>query len=408
MHHFNVESLRVCFQELEGKKAIGSDGVSKDMYGANLDENLPRIVQQLKTMSYRPSPVRQVLIPKEGQTGAVRPLGISNFEDKLIQKMTQKLLESIYEPLFLDCSFGFRPKKSCHDAIQALGTHLLHHEVDTVIDIDLSNFFGTIDHQMLKEMLCEKIKDKRFIRYISRMFKAGVLTDGELSISDEGVPQGSICSPVLANIYAHYVIDTWFQTVAKRHCRRRIELFRYADDAVICCRDHKDAERIRVALIKRLAKFNLKLNEEKTKLVSFSKAECRKGNNQGVFDFLGFTFYLGRSRKGRVIPKVKTSGKRVRSKLTKVNQWARQVRNRVPLAVIWKIFRAKLAGHIRYFGMSFNARRVGQFLYQSTRILFKWLNRRSQRKSFNWKKFGRFLRLFPLPRVRVYHTLYSQ
>ncbi len=407
MHHYNVDSLRVCFQELDGKRALGNDGISKEDYGVHLEENLTNVVQHMKSMSYRPKPVRQVLIPKEGKPGVTRPLGISNFEDKLIQKMTKKILESIYEPLFLDCSFGFRPNKSCHNAIQALGHYLLHNEVQTIIDMDLSNFFGTINHEIMVGILRKKIKDQRFIRYINRMIKAGVLLEQELTVSDEGVPQGSLCSPVLANIYAHYVLDTWFQFVVKKHCRGRVELFRYADDAVICCRDCNDAERIKVALIKRLAKFKLKLNEDKTKLVSFSKAKRRNGYKQGAFDFLGFTFYLGRSRKGNVIPKVKTSGKRLRSKLKAVNQWARQNRNKVQLTEIWKTFCAKLAGHIQYFGVTFNARHIDKFLYQATRILFKWLNRRSQRKSFNWLQFSRFMRLFPLPRVRIYHSLYG-
>ncbi len=285
-------------------------------------------------MSYRPGPVRQVLIPKEGQAGATRPLGISNFEDKLIQKMTQKILESIYEPLFLDSSYGFRPGRGCHDAIQALGRHLVRNEVQTVIDMDLSNFFGSVDHKLLQEMLSEKIKDRRFIRYISRMFKAGVLEEGDLSISDEGVPQESICSPILANIYAHFVIEVWVEEVVRKHCGGRVGLFRYADDAVICCRFQGDAKRIRVALEKRLAKYDLELNEDKTRLVAFSKDKSSYGTKQGVFDFLGLTFYPGRSRKGHVIPKVKTSGKRLRSKLKSVNQWARRVRNRVGLPVI--------------------------------------------------------------------------
>ena len=407
MHHFNVDSLRDCYQELDGRKALGTDGMSKERYGLNLEDNLVAVVECLKTMSYRPSPVRQVLIPKEGKTGATRPLGISNFEDKLIQKMTQKVLESIYEPQFLDSSFGFRPNKSCHDAIQALGRHLLLNEVQTVIDLDLADFFGSIDHKLLEQMLREKIKDQRFIRYIIRMFKAGMLSGDELLVTDEGVPQGSICSPILANIYAHYVIDLWLHEVVKKHCRGRVELFRYADDAIICCGWHGDAERIKVALVKRLAKFNLSLNEEKTKLVSFSKVQTRKGVKQGVFDFLGFTFYLGRSRKGNVVPKVKTSGIRLRSKLTKVNLWARRVRNRARLPDIWKTFQAKLAGHIRYYGVSFNAKRLEKFLYQATRILFKWLNRRSQRKSFSWDQFNCFMQTFPLPQVRIYHRLYG-
>jgi hypothetical protein len=238
------------------------------------------------------------------------------------------------------------------------------------------------------------------------MFKAGVLADGELSISDEGLPQGSIASPVLANVFAHYVIDTWFEDTVKAHCVGRVELYRYADDAIICCQYERDAQRIKKALGQRLAKYHLALNEEKTRLVSFSKRAQRRGDKPGAFDFLGFTFYLGRTRRGATLPKVKTSGKRLRGKLKRVELWARQVRNVLPLKAIWNRFRAKLKGHIQYYAMSFNSRAVGRFVYQATRILFRHLNRRSQRKSFTWEQFNRFLANHPLPPVRIQHALY--
>ena len=407
MHHFNESSLKECFYQLSADRAVGADGITKADYAANLDENLKALIGRMKQMAYRPGPVRRVLIPKEGKPEATRPLGISNFEDKIVQKMMQRILESIYEPLFLDCSYGFRPGRGCHDAIRALHHHLYRNEVQTVIDVDLSGYFDSIEHGHLLAFLRMKIQDWRFLRYVSRMLKAGVLSEGELMVSDEGVPQGSICSPILSNIFAHYVIDEWFEDVVKQHCAEKVELFRYADDAVICCQYESDAKRILRALVMRLEKYGLKLNEEKTRFVSFSKRAYQQGVKQEAFDFLGFTFYIGRSRKGTPIPKVKSSGKRIRGKLKRVNQWARSVRSRYSLAEIWGIYCAKLEGHIRYYGVSFNAPHVGKFLQAATRILFKWLNRRGQRKSFNWEQFERFMETHPLPRVRTYHTLFK-
>jgi group II intron reverse transcriptase/maturase len=406
IHHFNEESLKECFNLISGNKAVGADGITKADYAQNLSQNLKGLVAKMKRMAYRPAPVRQVLIPKEGKPSAKRPLGISNFEDKIVQKMMQRVLESIYEPLFLECSYGFRPKRGCHDAIKALHQYLYRNEVQTVIDVDLASYFDSIDHNILKAILRHKIKDKRFIRYIARMFKAGVLAKGELTISDEGVPQGSICSPILANIFAHYVIDRWFETVVKRHCHGNVQIIRYADDMVICCQYHKDAMRIRRALQQRLDKYKLNLNTEKTRLVSFSKRAYRIGQKQQSFDFLGFTFYLGRSRKGTAIPKLKSCGKRIRVKLKRVNQWARMIRNRCKLKEIWKTYGAKLEGHIQYYGVSFNSAHVKQFIHAATRILFKWINRRSQRKSFNWEQFNRFIQANPLPKVRITTTLF--
>jgi group II intron reverse transcriptase/maturase len=405
MHLFNEESLKVCFNALDGKKAVGIDGVDKAAYKEHLDENLKNLMSRMKRMAYRPGPVRQVRIPKEGKPGAMRPLGISNLEDKIVHKMTQKVLESIYEPIFLECSYGFRPARGAHDALKALHRHLYRHEVQTVIDVDLANFFGTIDHKLLENIVRKKIQDERFIRYLIRMFKAGVLADSDLTISDEGVPQGSSCSPVLANVFAHYVIDEWFERTVKRHCAGKVELFRYCDDAVICCQSQYDAKRIERALGQRLAKYGLKLNKEKTKLVSFSKREARQGIKQGAFDFLGFTIYWGRSRKGHAIPKVKTNGRRLRAKLKRVKAWAISVKNRLKLKEIWKRFCIKLRGHIRYYGVSFNLAGIRRFHRAAIQILFKWLNRRSQRKSFDWDKFNLFMKLYPPPRTKIYHPL---
>lgn len=406
MHLFNEESLTESFHGLDAKKAVGVDGVSKAIYGRDLINNIKELTNKMKNMAYRPAPVKEVLIPKEGKPGATRPLGISILEDKIVQGMMRKVLESIYEPLFLECSFGFRPGKSCHDAIKALSNHLYKNDIQVVIDMDLKNFFGTIDHELLKQILETKVKDTRFMRYISRMFKAGVLVEGELTISEEGVPQGSICSPILANVFAHYAIDLWIRDMVKPNCRGAVELFRYADDAVICCQYEEDAKRIKSTLGKRLGKFKLQINEDKTKLVSFDKYAMAQGIRQGTFDFLGFTFYLGNSKTGRIIPKLKTRSKTLISKLKKVALWFKEIKDKKPLKIIWKTFCAKIRGHIQYYGVSHNFDEIEKFFRESKRIAYKWLNRRSQRKSFNWEKFTLFVNRNPLPKVRIVHKLF--
>jgi RNA-directed DNA polymerase len=406
MHHFDFVALIHCFEQLDGKKAVGIDGVDKKSYGKELFGNIERLIQNLKDMAYHPGPVREVLIPKEGKPGAVRPLGISNFEDKIVQKRVQEILESIYEPLFMECSYGFRPGRGCHDAIKDLQSHLYYNEIQTIIDVDLKNFFGTIDHELLLDLLKEKIKDTKFIRYIKRMFKAGVMSKDDLRMSDEGVPQGSVCSPICSNIFAHFAVDVWVKEMVQPNCKGRVALFRYADDMVICCQYDTDAQRIKRALGRRLDKFKLQLNEDKTKLVSFDKKQARMGVKQGTFDFLGFTFYWGKSRAGKTIPKLKTKAKTMKAKLNRVSEWAKQVMNVMLLKDLWPRLISKLRGHVQYYGVSHNVRGVGQFLYEAKKIIFKCLNRRSQRKSFTWEKFCLFVEKHPLPTARVVHHLF--
>lgn len=406
MQHVNAESLEACYKELDGKKAVGIDGQTKQEYGEHLKENIEELVAKMKTMTYRPGAVREVLIPKEGQKGKYRPLGISNFEDKMVQLMISKILEAIYESAFLGSSYGFRPGRSCHTAIKALYEYLYRNECETIIDVDLKNFFGTINHEKLVEILRERIKDEKFIRYIVRMLRAGVLSEGELRKTDEGSPQGSIASPILSNIYAHYAIDEWFEEEVKKAVAGKVEIFRYCDDIVICCQYKRDAERIRKALGKRLARYSLSLNEDKTKLIAFSKKEQKAGKQQGSFDFLGFTFYFGISRRGNTVVKIRTSRKRIKAKLKRVTEWVKKSRGNKKLKELWHEFAIKLSGHLRYYGISFNSKAVCTFFYQSMRIFFKWMNRRSQRKSMNWEQFNLFMRKYPLPAIKVYHRLF--
>jgi len=405
LHHVcNERSLAECFHSLDGRKAVGVDGIRKEDYAKNLEGNLQMLANRIKSMSYRPQPVREKLIPKEGKPGATRPLGIGCLEDKIVQKGFAQVLEAIYEPLFLDCSYGFRPGRNCHDAVKKLHHTLYSQPISTVVDIDIKAYFNTIDHKWLMQMLELKISDRKFLRYIGRMLKAGVLREGEFHITDEGTPQGSLVSPVLSNIYLHYVLDLWFEHELKKHCIGRAWLFRYADDAIACFECEEDAQKYAETLPGRMAKFGLEVSAEKSAMVHFCKNSTKDRN--GTFNFLGFTFYLGMSRSNRRIPKVRTNRKKFKVKLRRVKEWMQQVKTGRRIGWIWDTFRAKIRGHIQYFGVSFNTKNVERFLYEATRIVFKWLNRRSQRKSYTWDGFSKFQKQFPLPKVCVVHKLF--
>ncbi len=403
MPHVNRESLTRCFHELDERKAVGIDRVTKEEYRQDLAKNIDNLILRMKTMTYCPSPVREVLIPKDN--GQFRPLGISNLEDKMVQRMFSKILEAIYEPIFQDCSFGFRRGVGCHTAIRQCYQHLYHGKVGYIIDLDLENYFGSIDHKKLVSILKMKITDERFIRYIVRMLKAGVLSDGELRMTDEGTPQGSCVSPVLSNIFAHYAFDIWFKGAVKKYTRGQVEMYRYCDDIIFCCELQEDAEKVYRSLQGRTERFSLKMNVEKTKRITFSKAKARRGEKQGTFDFLGFTFYISK-RRGRILPKIKSNGRRIRKKLQVVKEWCRANRHRGTLCELWERFCKKLRGHAQYYAVSDNYKGVKNFFHYAIRIFFKWMNRRSQRRSFDWNKFNRFLANFPPPRVRIVHKLY--
>jgi RNA-directed DNA polymerase len=404
MHHINEGSLAESFHSLDGRKAVGVDGIRKEDYARNLDSNLKTLVSSMKSMSYRPRPAREKLIPKEGKSGKTRPLGIGCLEDKMVQKCFAQILAAIYEPLFLDCSYGFRPGRSCHDAVKKLHNTLYTQPVSTVVDMDITSYFNTIDHEWLMRMLELKISDRKFLRYIRRMLKAGVLREGEFTMTDEGTPQGSLVSPILSNIYLHYVLDLWFEHAVKRCCKGNAWLFRYADDCIACFESEEDAQEYAKVLPERMAKFGLEVSAEKSSIVRFSK---RPPNDQnGTFNFLGFTFYMGVSRKGSPVPKVKTNRKKLKAKLRAVRDWMKKVKNTKRLTWIWDTFRAKVRGHIQYYSTSFNSRSVNTFLHEAKKTVFKWLNRRSQRKSFSWDKFIQFVKQFPLPKVLVVHELF--
>jgi group II intron reverse transcriptase/maturase len=352
-HHITRDRVRKNLLQIPKRSAAGVDGQTVEAAKKSFDGWIEPMLQSIHRQGYRAPDIRRVYIPKPGKTEK-RPLGVPTVADRALQRSTAEVLTAIYEQDFLPCSFGGRPKLSAHHALATLNEVIAGGLTSWVLEADLKNFFGTLDHKILEGFLREKIADQRFIRYILRMFKAGVLSEGELIISEEGVPQGSIVSPILANIYAHKVLDEWVEKIIQPHCKGKVKLFRYADDGVICCEKEEDAIRVKAGLTKRLAKYKLSLNEDKTKLVEFSRKKAEQGQPQGTFDFLGFTFYWGKSRRGNWIPKLKTNGKTMRKKLVRVKEWIKTNRNKVKLKELWKTFQAKLRGHIQYYGVSFN------------------------------------------------------
>lgn len=404
MPHFNLRNLAQCFDELDAKKAVGIDGKTKEEYGKNLNENLTKLIERMKTMSYRPQPAREVLIPKAD--GKLRPLGIACIEDKIVQAMYAKVLEAIYEPLFKDCSYGFRPGRNCHQMVKGVNDYIFSHWCPIILDVDLENFFGTIQHPKLLALLEMKIKDKVFLRYISRMLKSGILTKEGFKMGTEGTAQGSVCSPILANIFAHYALDAWFEDVVKVRCPNA-RLFRYCDDFVICCSNETDAMRIAEVLPKRLDRFSLRENAEKSKQVKLDKRELQNGKkSQETFDLLGFTFMLGKTRRGMIVPKVRTNAKRARKKLKEIKEWCKTNRSKGRLPDLWQRLQMKLRGYIQYYGISNNGPTLRRFVYEAIRIFFKWMNRRSQKKSFTWEKFALFMEKFPPVKVHIPHRLF--
>jgi RNA-directed DNA polymerase len=408
MHHFTVDNLRACFMALDGTKAPGVDGITKAMYGQHLEEHLHALHTKLHHMSYRPHPVRRVEIPKED--GTTRPLGVSCTEDKIVQEMARRILEAIHEPGFLETSYGFRPGRSCHDALRRLNAEVMRQPINWIVDLDLAQFFDTMPHQEILTVLAQRITDAKFLRLIARMLKAGVQTPGGVVQDELGSPQGSIVSPVIANVFLDTVRDQWFATVVTRHCRGYCAILRYADDTMTLFEREDDARRFLRVLPLRLGKFGLRLNTNKTHLLAFGKQGAwqalQTGHRPATVDYLGFTHYWGRSRNGLVRVKRKTSKKRLRRALRDLTQWLRQERHARKLPDLWQAIARKMRGHFNYFGVTDNSRALYRFERAVYKLLFKWLNHRSQRRSFTWESFRRYAARHPLPRPGPLISMY--
>lgn len=409
IHLLNKAGLKECFYQLKKGRATGIDNVTLEEYELHLNANLEDLVARMKRFSYRPQAVRRVYIPKAN--GKLRPLGIPAIEDKIVQMGIARILTAIYEADFLDCSYGFRPDRSCHDALDRLDKIIMKHPINHVIDADIKGFFDNVNHEWLLRCLQERISDKKLLRYIVRFLKAGVMEEGKWQVTDKGTPQGGIISPILANIYLHYVLDLWLERVVTSQSRGMVAMVRYADDFVICVQYKDEAEWLLVELRKRLEKFGLELAVDKTKIIGFGRFAVEnarnKGQRAGTFNFLGFTHFCDKTRIGKFKVGRTTDRKRFRAKMKEMNNWLKSIRNLVPVKDWWPILCAKLRGHFQYYGVSGNFRGIERFYHLTVRLVLKWLNRRSQKKSYYWKSYLDYLKRYPLPSPKIYHNLYT-
>ena len=406
--YINETTLIVSHKEMDGKKAKGIDGVAKEDYSVNLKANVEHLVKRMKSGSYKPEPIRRVYIPKDG-SNKMRPLGISCYEDKLVESIIAQILTMVYEPKFYNESFGFRPNRSCHQAVREIIEDVQYRKVSYIVEADIRGFFDNVDHEWLIKFLEHDIADKNFIEIIKKFLKVGIMEDGNYLESERGTPQGNGASPVLANIYLHYVLDMWFDVKVKRQCQGEAYLIRYCDDFVCCFQNKWEAEEFYQRLIERFRKFGLELALEKTKILEFGRFAKQNRAKQGLgkpetFDFLGFTFYCSEDgKKGFYRCKVKTSKKKFRSKVKTMKEWIRN--NRVmPVGDLIKKINQKIRGHYQYYGVTDNTRGVKSYQNVVKWQLFKWLNRRSQRRSYTLDTFfNGLLKTFPLlePTIKV-------
>lgn len=389
MHHLNLVNLRHGFRELDGSKASGIDQVTKLEYGKDLEENIYNLCDEIQRGGWRPKPSREVLIPKP--QGGTRPLAVGCLEDKIVQNVCAKILEAIFEPEFHRHSYGFRYKRSTHQAIAQLYQQIRYRADNcVVVEMDIEKFFNSIDHEKLMAIIEERIKDQHFLRLIRRQLRNSILSvDGEIKVNEVGTPQGSPISPVLANIYLHSVLDQWFD----ENWSELGEIVRYADDAVFVFGSEKDATDFKKSLTKRLQEVGgLNLNLEKSGIIRFSK-----NNPEGDIPFLGFVIYWGRDGSKRKLLKVKTAAKRIAQCIQKFKEWIKLERHRYTTKKLWKLAATKLQGHYNYYGVSHNRDKLQHFYHSCIMLLFKWLNRRSQKRSWTWEGFKTRLKFNQLP-----------
>jgi RNA-directed DNA polymerase len=409
-HHIDIDWLREAYRRTRKDGATGVDRQTAEEYARNLDDNLRSLLERAKSGSYVAPPVRRVHIPKAGSGSQTRPIGIPTFEDKVLQRAVAMVLEAVYEQSFLDCSYGFRPGRSAHQALQRVRNQAMEMAGKWVLEVDIRNFFGTLNHSLLRDIVRKRVRDGVLLRLISKWLKAGVMEDGAIEYPEAGTPQGGVVSPILANVYLHEVLDEWFVRQAMPRLAGRATLVRYADDVVIIFEYERDARRVLDVLPKRLAKYGLALHPEKTRLINFERPDRRvtasSDNNgdtsswPGSFDLLGFTHYWAMSRKGFWVVKQKTAADRFRHALKRIAEWCRQYRHE-PIPEQWTALRRKLLGHFGYFAVIGNLRALRNFRHRVCGVWRKWLNRRSQRARMSWEVMNRLLQRYPLPQPHI-------
>ncbi len=404
-HHIDMDWMREAFRRTRKDGAAGVDGRSGREYGADLEANLQSLLDRAKTGRYRAPNVRRVHIPK-GRGRETRPLGIPTFEDKVLQRAVVMALEAVYEQDFLDCSYGFRPGRSAHSALAALRRELMDMSGGWVLDVDIRRFFDTIDHAKLRDILRQRIRDGVLLRLIGKWLNAGVLEAGNVTYPKAGTPQGGVISPLLANVFLHEVMDTWFEHTVKPRLEGRACLVRYADDAVMVFAEEGDARRVLDVLPKRFAKYGLTLHPEKTRLVQFNRPRWHagrggpRGPRPGTFDLLGFTHYWGRTRRGGWAVKQKTAADRFSRALRRIAEWCRTHRHQA-VKEQWRTLCLKLKGHFGYYGITGNSTALDNLRHHVRHVWRKWLSRRSQTAHINWDRFAFLEQRYPLPPARV-------
>lgn len=399
-HLIDESSLERAFRRIRKGAAVGVDGVTVEKHAENLEDNLRDLHRRLKDKQYRHQPIRRVHIPKA--PGKTRPIGISTVEDKVVQGALRELLEAVYEATFRDCSFGFRPGRSAHDALRALNREVYRGQVNWILEADIVSFFDSINRKMLQEMLQKRVLDGSIKRLVGKCLNVGVL-DGEIfATPDEGTAQGSIVSPLFGNVYLHYVLDVWFESEIRPTLGGKAHLIRYADDFAIGFETQADAVRVKELLTQRFGEYGLALHPEKTRLFEFRRPAGSRADGKAPesFDFLGFTCYWRRTRKGRWEMTLKTRRARLSQAIGRIYDWCRDNRHR-PIAEQHAALTRRLRGHINYFGVNGNGRSLTQVVFQATQAWFKWLCRRSQKTRLTWKRFEDLLRDFPLPAPRI-------
>ncbi len=406
LHHvIDVEWLREAYRRTRKDAAVGVDGQSAEDYARDLEKNLESLLGRFRTGSYRAPPVRRVHIPKGD--GRTRPIGVPTFEDKILQRAVAMVLEAIYEQDFHPGSYGFRPRRSAHDALQALWDGVMSIGGGWVYEVDIQSFFDTLDHGALRRFLDERVTDGVIRRAIDKWLKAGVLENGAVSHPDEGTPQGGVISPILANVYLHEVLDEWFETDVKPRLQGRSLLVRYADDFVIVFEQEADARRVMDVLPKRFGKYGLTLHPMKTRLVKFTRPRRDgggDGDEPGSFELLGFNHHWGLSRKGNWVVQRTTMRSRFTRALGRVRDWCR-INRHLPIAAQCTALGHKLRGHFGYYGITGNSEALSRFAYEVRRVWQKWLSRRSQRAQMSWERMRLLLTRYPLPPPRVVHSV---